>query len=169
MQSCLCIEWMYLIKRASTMILIKLHIMVKKKVKMNLFQIWLFHIHYSRPICLLWCKINFFVCMVTVLLFHYYSCMSLKKKKNIKSLHAKFNDWQHQRKVGIHYRASSKSLNRKKKQPTANYYKRSQLLVGHSSISISGMYGFFFLYTAIEYSTRFVKCGKEIKSRTNIC
>lgn len=66
------------------------------------------------------------------------------KKKNIKSLHAKFNDWQHQRKVGIHYRASSKSLNRRKKQPTASYYKRSQLLVGHSSISISGMYSFFF-------------------------
>lgn len=28
----------------------------------------------------------------------------------------------------------------------------------------------FFLYTAIEYSTHFVKCGKEIKRRrTNIC
>lgn len=27
----------------------------------------------------------------------------------------------------------------------------------------------FFLDTAIEYSTHFVKCGKEIKSRTNIC
>lgn len=28
----------------------------------------------------------------------------------------------------------------------------------------------FFLYTAIEYSTRFVNCGKEIKRRrTNIC
>lgn len=67
-------------------------------------------------------------------------------------------------------KSSSKSLNRKKKQPTANYYKRSQLLVGHSSISISGMYGFFFfIRQSNTRSTRFAKRGKEIKSRTNIC